>query len=141
MSPYLQDKYNYCQLQIMCWVIPFMRLQLSRNVRNYQSLLHQHIPHNDASLYITKSLLSLESVSARAVVSLFFNLSTSTIDHLTILLYWSIYISQFTACESVSLVFHHLYYGLDCFEHSIQFLYSSQMTKIMIFCEHWHQML
>ncbi|KAJ0879957.1 hypothetical protein HanRHA438_Chr10g0457461 [Helianthus annuus] len=42
MSPYLKRKYHCSQLQVVCCVVPFMRLKLSRGVSNNFLALHQH---------------------------------------------------------------------------------------------------
>src|ERR1041384_2098657 len=41
MSPQLQCINYRCQLEIMCWIVFFMRTQLTRAISNHFSLLHQ----------------------------------------------------------------------------------------------------
>src|ERR1041385_1930717 len=40
MSPQLQCINYRCQLEIMCWIVFFMRTQLTRTISNHLALLH-----------------------------------------------------------------------------------------------------
>ena len=42
VSPYLECKHNFCKLEVMSWIVLFMKLKLSRGISFYLTSLHQH---------------------------------------------------------------------------------------------------